>query len=282
MGEFQRWEVVAPATRVRYWLSQQGLHAVRLTPLSGLTNHVFLVETLNGQAPRRSVVRLANTGLAAGLCPLAHQTEQVIAHHQAATELGLSPALLAADVEAKLMWLAFAGSPRRLDAAGMVEMRGLLARLHGSGLHWATPGKPDPAGLAELTRLAEQGSGVLQVRAQQLQALARPEYLHYSPVPVHSDLNPGNCLHDGERWWLIDWDYATEKVALWDYASLCVEHDLSVVDSQLFVPLALQVDLAWFCCNFALLSWNWHVERGSAESLIAAKVRVYERWWRYS
>ena len=43
-----------------------------------------------------------------------------------------------------------------------------------------------------------------------------------SPVPCHNDLLPANVLFDGERPWLIDYEYAGMNEAMFDLANLSV------------------------------------------------------------
>ncbi|MET1025534.1 MAG: phosphotransferase, partial [Dongiaceae bacterium] len=42
----------------------------------------------------------------------------------------------------------------------------------------------------------------------------------------HNDLLPSNFLDDGERLWLIDWDYAGFNSPLFDLANLCSNNEV--------------------------------------------------------
>lgn len=263
--------------QVQTWLNQQGLGSCILTPLTGYTNHVFRVEA--AQDPKCSVIRIANHELAAGLCPLAQYPKHVISLHQDAVELDLAPELLGFDDQVGLMWLADVGERRTIQRHDFAEIRTLLARLHSSDLAWRSPEQTelDGANLLMLQRLATSADPKLSQIAQQLLKLAiHRGYANYPIKPVHSDLNPGNWLHDGQRWWLIDWDYARLMVAEWDYASLIVEQAWDQTHAQAFAPTMLLCDLAWFCACFALLSWDWHVQRGTQE--LAAKQAITTYW----
>jgi len=44
----------------------------------------------------------------------------------------------------------------------------------------------------------------------------------------HNDLLPSNLLDDGERLWLIDWDYAGFNSPLFDLANLCSNNELDL------------------------------------------------------
>lgn len=259
------------------WLNQQGLDSCILTPLAGYTNHVFRVESV--QQPKRSVIRLGNHALAAGLCPLAQYPKHVIRLHQDAVDLDLAPELLGFDDQLGLMWLADVGERRTIQMHDFAEIQTLLTRLHHSDLAWRSPTQTqlDGTNLLMVQRLATSANPRLNQTAQQLLKLATQRgYAHYPVKPIHSDLNPGNWLHDGQRWWLIDWDYARLMVAEWDYASLIVEHAWDQTQAQAFAPSMLLADLAWFCACFALLSWDWHVQRGTQE--LATKQAITAYW----
>ena len=266
-----------PLQQIQHWLSQHGIHEALLTPLAGYTNHVFLVEAES--YPKRSIIRIANPDLAAGLCPLAQHFQHVIRLHQDAVALKLAPELLGFDEQLGIMWLAYAGERRALQVTDFAELREHLEHLHTSGLDWRAPDQTnlDGVSLQHLQSLqTATHPQVSQTAAQLLQLATERGYAQYPLKPVHSDLNPGNCLHDGQRWWLIDWDYARLMVAEWDYASLIVEHGWNQAQAQLLAPQIPLSDLAWFCTTFALLSWDWHVQRGTDQ--VTYKQTITQYW----
>ena len=269
--------MITPAQQAQVWLERQGIYDATLKPLAGYTNHVFKIES--AQRPFRSVIRLANHALAAGLCPLAQYPQHVIRLHQDAMDLGLAPELLGFDTQSGIMWLADAGERRAIQVADFAEIRVMLERLHSSDLAWRSPDQTDldGASLQLLQRLqSSPNPEVSQTAEQLLQLAAQRGYAHYPLKPVHSDLNAGNWLHDGSRWWLIDWDYARLMVAEWDYASLIVEYGWGSAQAQAFAPEIALADLAWFCAAFALLSWDWHVQRGTDQ---VERKRVVTEYW---
>jgi thiamine kinase-like enzyme len=60
-------------------------------------------------------------------------------------------------------------------------------------------------------------------------ALAGPEH---SPVPCHDDLLPANILRDGERLWIVDWEYAGMGDRYFDLANLAVNNGFSPEDEE--------------------------------------------------
>lgn len=266
-----------PQHQAKTWLAQQGIRNPRLTSLTGYTNDVFLVES--EYSPKRSVIRLANHKLAAGFCPLAEHPKQVIHLHQQAVNLGLAPELLGFDEQLGIMWLVYAGEQRTLTPTDFATVQTLLKHLHNSDLVWYSPAQTtwDTASLQLLQGLQTSSNPVIhQTATQLLQLAAQRDYAQCPLRPVHSDLNPGNWLHDGARWWLIDWDYARLMVAEWDYASLIVEHAWDSTQALLLAPQIHPKDLAWFCASFALLSWNWHQQRGTDQ---ATKKQSTTHYW---
>jgi thiamine kinase-like enzyme len=65
--------------------------------------------------------------------------------------------------------------------------------------------------------------------------LAQADRLHEAVGPVdlvygHNDLLPANFLHDGDRLWLIDWDYAGFNSPLFDLGGLAANNGLTADD----------------------------------------------------
>ena len=270
------------------WLAQRGVRPVNLKRMSGYTNHVFLVTQVGEPG---SLLRLANHELSAEFCPLAHDTARICKIHQQAAELGLAPRLIATDIPTGVMWLEYVGEPHYVTQNNFSSLQGMLHRLHHSGFSWAESGEQtaDGAGLAYLERLIDSTDDSVppdrlfaRHYAEQLYQLGKQRgYADYPLVPVHSDLNPGNCLYDRvrNRWFIIDWDFAGMRVAEWDYASLVVEHGWNMEQCRAFVPpYVLTVDLMWFCAVFALLSREWHEQNGSAEAVLKAKQGALVYW----
>lgn len=274
--------------QARDWLQQRGVVPVSLQRMSGHTNHVFLVEQAAGT---RTILRLANHCLDTGLCPLAHQAARLIAIHQDAVALGLAPELLGYDTQQGLMWLRYAGQPAVLQEGDCATLRVLLDGLHRSQLNWFDGAEQDSdgAGLSYLQQMLSRppdGGGLLPEFVQRYAARlyesgVQRGYADYPLVPVHSDLNPGNCLYDetSGRWSLIDWDFAGMRVAEWDYAGLIVEHGWTLEQGRAFVPRRISTaDLNWFCAVFALLSWDWHMQRGSPVAVLKEKQANFDYW----
>lgn len=289
-------EIITPERQAISWLEERGAGRVQLTRLGGHTNYVFLVE--RRYAPK-SVLRLANHELSAELCPLAHHAARVCRIHQQVAELGLAPRLLATDIQDGIMWLEYVGEPHPVTQENSGGLRDMLQRLHASGLgaDWSASGEvADGAGLGYLQPLINVSVGSDSVSGQQHQSLiavaadyagqlyqlgVERGYAECPLVPVHSDLNPGNCLYDvvAEKWSMIDWDFAGLRAAAWDYAGLCVEHGWTLEQSRAFVPAQISTaDMIWFCALLALLSWTWHVQRASGVAVLKEKRAILIYW----
>lgn len=199
-----------------------------ITRLGGLTNLVHLVETPEA----RVIVRIPGEG-----------TEEYIdraveiANANAAWRAGVSAQVLWADTARGTMVCSaidgietmtpalFAGREGAPGRAGRA-----LAKLHGSGEIFAfrfelfsmiddylsvlsTRDVPLPEGYHDIVRAAEP---VKQVLADKPVPLA----------PCHCDPLCENFLDDGDRMWIVDWEYSGMNDPLWDVGDLSVEAGL--------------------------------------------------------
>jgi thiamine kinase-like enzyme len=53
----------------------------------------------------------------------------------------------------------------------------------------------------------------------------------------HHDLLPGNFMDDGQRLWLIDWEYGGFGTAMFDLANICANNSFSEADQQRFLEI---------------------------------------------
>lgn len=271
--------------------------AASITPQRGLTNHVFRVALADGLAtdwPRQFIVRVVNQSISSGLNPLQDNFDTITAIHRLAAELGLAPGVVAADADRQLMALVDCGDPRPLAAHDMPEIAALAQRLHVAASAWSAIMPTVTGELATLPAWSLLGEIADSRRqsaslAQQLLDMGDNAGLSALPLfPSHSDWNPGNWLHDGQRWWLIDWDFAGWRPAWWDWASLVVEHQWSWSQVQAWLaPLApsfahdqaSQHCLPWFCATMALIGKDWHEQRESEPATIRRAQAAVEYWW---
>lgn len=281
-------------TRLTDWLTSQSLVTASITPQQGLTNHVFRVALADGSAtdwPRQFIVRMVNQSISSGLNPLQDNFDTITAIHRLAAELGLAPAVVATDVDRQLMALVDCGDPRPLAAYDMPEITALAQRLRDAAPAWAEIMPTATGELATLPAWSLLGEIAGSHRqsaalAQQLLDMGDNAGLSALPlVPSHSDWNPGNWLHDGQRWWLIDWDFAGWRPMWWDWASLVVEHQWSWQQAQRWLAPSFALDqtgqhcLPWFCATMALIAKDWYEQRESEHSHIRRAQTAVEYWW---
>ncbi len=217
---------MTPADRIKALPIWQG--PAQITPLDGgITNRNFLVQ----DAVRKAVVRIGTD------IPV-HQIMRFneLAATQAAHAAGVSPAVI--HHEQGLLVIEFIEG-RTLSASDFADDRmldqaiALLARAHrdiptylrGPALvFWvfhvirdyaATLREADSPHLPKLASLLDQ--------AAVLEAAVGPIDLVFG----HNDLLPANFLHDGNRLWLIDWDYAGFNSPLFDLGGLAANNALA-------------------------------------------------------
>ncbi|WP_341501177.1 choline/ethanolamine kinase family protein [Gallaecimonas sp. GXIMD4217] len=171
--------------------------------LEGLTNRQWLLES----AGHKAVLRLANPDHSLGIDRGAEQRAWRWAAGQ-----GISPPLLWQQGD----WSLSAhvdGATGPATAQGLDALLGHIRALQGAEL--ALPVLDLPA------RARLMGAEPGPVAAYGLIA-ATPMPL----VPTHVDLVPENCLWQGRRLWLIDWEYASLADPYYDLAGVLVTHEL--------------------------------------------------------
>ncbi|WP_071676072.1 phosphotransferase family protein [Nioella nitratireducens] len=201
--------------------------ALTITRMGGLTNLVFRVD-----APEAApvVVRLAGAGTEEYIDRVAELTNA-----EAAARAGVSAAIHYAEPETGLLvmdcienvttmtpenFAAIKGSPGRAGAA--------LRLLHQSGEKFA--------GRFELFQMIEDYLDVLSKKANStlpdgyhdVVAAAAPvrEALEAHPVdlaPCHCDPLCENFLDDGQKMWIVDYEYGGMNDPLWDLGDVSVE-----------------------------------------------------------
>jgi thiamine kinase-like enzyme len=89
----------------------------------------------------------------------------------------------------------------------------------------------------------------------------------YGTVMCHNDLHPLNLLDDGDRLWLVDWEYGGCGNPLFDVASFLALHDLGPAGTELFLDAYGRLpvrdrghleDARWL---FDYVQWLWYRSR---------------------
>ena len=116
------------------------------------------------------------------------------------------------------------GEPGRID---LEEALALLRRLHDGP---PIPGRFDSfrvvEAYSELARPAKYDWAHGLAKRIEARLGVRPL------VPCHNDLLPANFIDDGDRLWLIDWDYAGFNSPLFDLGNLCSNNDVAEADEK--------------------------------------------------
>jgi aminoglycoside phosphotransferase (APT) family kinase protein len=219
-----------------------------------------------------------------------------------AYELKIGPELVYADERGLMVtrWLENAQVLHHLSVAGdrfgpVGRLGRSLQILHGSGR--LLKGRYDPFQVIDeyttQAHLAGAGQSVWSERVGGALDAARDASSRSSVriVPSHCDLVPANCLDDGSRMFLVDWEYAAMCDPAWDLAYFSLEAGLgaphegfllaSYADPQMthgrvqvHKLLAAVLNLAWASLPAIgeklpnLLAWRQ--ERIAAAELIAA------------
>ena len=199
----------------------------------GITNHNLKV-VVDGES---FVLRIAGKGT--GLLGIDRLVE--LAATQAAAALGLGPEVVAfVEPEGWLVTRFVEGAiprPERMREPGTLKRvaRALRAFHAGHGI----PGSFDSFRVVERYRqTALDRGGSVPEHYEWAHALAARIEVRRSTdahVPCHNDLLNANFLEDGERLWIVDWEYAGMGDRFFDLANFAINHELDHQASRAFL-----------------------------------------------
>ena len=118
-------------------------------------------------------------------------------------------------------------------------------------------------------QLGAQGSAYLAIRrvaATAFDTLAGRESI---AALCHNDLHHLNILDDGERLWLVDWEYGGCGDPLFDLASFLCQHASTLEERKVLLgayagDIGSSVDLVEAACRaFDYVQWLWYRLRGA-------------------
>ena len=87
-------------------------------------------------------------------------------------------------------------------------------------------------------RTLRAAGGVAEAELSRYVALADALEAQQIPLPAvfgHHDLLPGNLIDDGDRLWLIDWEYGGFGTAMFDLATLAAKGSFSAAEDRLLL-----------------------------------------------
>ncbi|MBM6592838.1 choline/ethanolamine kinase family protein [Microvirga pudoricolor] len=227
-----REDVMPEITEILSRIPGLGAAGGTATRLGGRSNANYRVDTPDGPV----VLRIPNPDPG----PFIDRANEIEATRVAA-EIGIGPALLHAEPDGTLAtrWIdgAHPMSPSRYrsDPSAVRRLGKAVARLHGSGRVLA--GRYDPRRIVDAyTASYRDQSGTLPWGASVQEileaSLDRVEQGRLTAVPSHCDPVPENCLDDGSRMFLVDWEYAAMADPAWDLAYASLEADFDEKDDQ--------------------------------------------------
>lgn len=198
----------------------------------GISNHNFLIE----DGGRRYVVRVGEDAPEHAVYRFNEVTISIAAH-----AAGLSPGVV--HHEPDVLVLEYLDGARTLtvddirDPANLDRLIGLIGRCH-----MDLPGYLEVPGpmfwvfqvnrryariIAEGRARGRENLPVWMALNDRLEEIVGP----IRPVFCHNDLLAANILDDGERLWLIDWEYGAWNSALFDLANLASNAEMSSVQT---------------------------------------------------
>ena len=261
-----------------------------ITRMGGLTNLVYCVDT----GHEKLIVRIPGEGTS-------DYIDRAIELHnaQAAQAAGVSPEILWADGQSGVM-ISRCIEAETMTGAGFKSRKGSPARagvalaiLHNSGQEFRfrfelfskiddyleiLAGKDTdlPEGYGDVVKAAQPVKKVLAGNPAPL-------------APCHCDPLCENFLDDGDRMWIIDWEYSGMNDPLWDLGDLSVEggfddgQDLEMLRAYFGAdPTAAQVGrmvIYKAMCDLLWTLWGLiqHADGNPAEDFWAYSVERFER-----
>jgi thiamine kinase-like enzyme len=190
----------------------------RFEPLGGgITNRNFKV-TVGGES---FVLRIG--GKDTELLGIDRDAEH--AASRIAADLGLAPEVAGfVEPEGYLVTRFVEGEVGRVDVA---QVGWALARLHAGP---AFPARFDSFGVVEVYRAtaAERGVAVPAAydEAKEVADAIERRRAGVAPRPCHNDLLNANFIDDGNRSWIVDWEYAGMGDPFFDLGNFAVNHEL--------------------------------------------------------
>lgn len=150
---------------------------------------------------------------------------------RAAADAGVGPEVLAFDPGLGCLVTAWIEAAPAADVRAHVgELADLLRRIHAGP---ELPARFDSLGVgAAYARLVRERGGVVPETGEALLAAVARITFGREPVPCHNDLLGANVLDDGQRLWIVDWDYAGMGDPYFDLANLSVNNGFSEADEE--------------------------------------------------
>lgn len=193
--------------------------------LGGLTNFSFKVDFENGES---YVFRLPGEG-----------TEELINRHDEkvsttlACDLGIDSELIMFDDDNGIKIMKFVSNGETMNDEklrkdkSIEEVADIFKKLHGSGVDTKIPFEVfDMANGYEKFIIAngvELYDDWDEIRSEVMALKERVDKVGTTKAPCHNDSLCENWLHDADRMYLIDWEYAGMNDPYWDLADISIE-----------------------------------------------------------
>jgi thiamine kinase-like enzyme len=150
---------------------------------------------------------------------------------RAAADAGVGPEVIAFEPGLGCLVTAWIEAAPAEDIRGHIaELAELLRRIHAGP---ELPSRFDSLGVGSAyARVVRERGGQVPAAAEALLAAVARISLDHESVPCHNDLLGANVLDDGERLWIVDWDYAGMGDRYFDLANLAVNNGFSEADEE--------------------------------------------------
>lgn len=190
----------------------------KVAPLSGGMSgaHVYVIHLVEGDQRHECVLRIVTERTAL------NDPARALVCARLASDAGVAPALLYADIDAGVSLSARVAVPAVPQSRDAAQLGALLRTLHAAPAFpkYLTTFDAIDGGLAQLEHYGVRLPRLLQSVVHEYASLKAALSPHVVFVSCHNDLNPGNVLSDGTRSWLVDWDSAGLNDPMFDVGSI--------------------------------------------------------------
>lgn len=269
--------------------------ALKITRQGGLTNLVFRVDVLAAELPP-VIVRLPGDG-----------TEEYIDRNReltnalAAARTGVAPEILHSNPDEGLLVMKCVDGITTMTPEEFARIQGSPARA-GIALHQLHSSGETFEGRFELFAMIDEYLDVLDKKGncqmpdgyKEAVASAQPikdalAASSFALAPCHCDPLCENFLDDGEKMWIVDYEYGGMNDPLWDLGDLAVEgHFTEAMELEMLMAYfdrePTQVELGRFMIYKAMCDLLWtlwgliqHADENPAEDFWAYATTRFER-----
>lgn len=211
------------------------------------------------------IIKIANGSTQYNLMPFKDYPDVVINNYRIAHEWKLSPEVIQADLDEKLIILEDIGHHcKHCDANYWSKLTRALEKLHSKNLFTMTADHDAALALAERVLEYEKRPAIVDALENIIYQYKRRGYQDSTLVASHGDISLQNVIDNRNRTLqFVDWDFAGNMPVYWDLAAILINHSIPVEHYRealkyYCVQKIDWADLSFFCSFYSLVASSWY------------------------